>query len=340
MTLSNPLLMKNMRMIVLSAGGSGRKRTIPAVQNSDIVSIVAIHGRNAKKTQALALEFNIQHWYTDVDRLLSEEQFDFAYVASPPFLHKEQILKLVEARKPILCEKPLCISIEDATEISQAVKGTNIPFRLAHHIRHQRAIKDIKDFLAPGTIGEVRFGLLQWSFNLNAATTAAWKLDPRLGGLHSFYNAGNHAVDLALHLFGTPLQLIASGVSVAGTNAFNSAVVVFEYPSFNIDLASSQDQIPTGNDLTIYGSHGSIHAPGALSETSIKTLELRSKEKVHARQYPPENLYRAEVHDFAEMIGGSQRVDNAGTTLDEAVLCTRILSNISESIERGCRVRI
>lgn len=332
---------EKMRMIILSASGSGRKRTIPALKDSDKISIVAIHGRNEEKTKAIALEYGIPHWYTDIEQLLNNEKFDFGYVASPPFLHKEQIIRLAKTKKPIICEKPLCITLEDAITISQAVQSENILFRLAHHVRHQKAMDDIKDLLASAAIGEIRFAFMQWSFNLNRkASNATWKLDPKLGGRHSFFDAGVHAIDLALYFFGCPTHILANGVPTFSESTLDSSVVVFGYPTFNIVIAASLDQVPTGNDLLIYGNHGSIRAPGALNEASIGKLEVRIKDHVDIRQYPPQNLYQAEVYDFAAMIMRDQPFRDTGTTLDEAILATRILDRISESIDSGCRVRI
>lgn len=332
---------KQLRMVVLSASGSGRKRTIPALEKQKFVSIAAIHGRNVDKLKAIATEYHIEHFYTDVDELLSNEKFDFAFVASPPFLHKAQILKLAAAGKSILCEKPLCITLEDAMAITQAVKGNNILFRLAHHVRHQKAMRDIKDLIVGGAIGEIRSAFLQWSFNLNRdAPSAAWKLDPKLGGRHSFFDAGVHGIDLALHLFGNPRRVVASGVSTFAGDTLDSSVAVFEYPMFNVVLAASQNQAPVGNDLRIYGTEGSICAPGALNEASIARIEIQTKQQFDVREYPPENLYRSEIEDFARMIAGAGSYENTGTTIDDAVLAVRTLTSITESIERGCWVAI
>jgi predicted dehydrogenase len=49
-------LMNNVRMAIIAATGTARKRVIPAVRERSLCAIAAIHGRDSDKLAALAAQ--------------------------------------------------------------------------------------------------------------------------------------------------------------------------------------------------------------------------------------------------------------------------------------------
>ena len=64
--------MKNARMAILSATGTARKRTIPAVREGRICEIVGIQGRDESKLAALAKQYSIGYRSSDPVQLLAQ----------------------------------------------------------------------------------------------------------------------------------------------------------------------------------------------------------------------------------------------------------------------------
>src|SRR5262249_44235412 len=132
--------MQNTRMAILSATGTARKRTIPAVYEGGICEIVGIQGRDELKLAALAKQYSIRHCSTDPKQLLDQAQPDFVFIASPPMLHREQIEMCIARKIPVLCEKPLVLHSADALGLQSLVHSSKVLFALAHHLRHQSGV--------------------------------------------------------------------------------------------------------------------------------------------------------------------------------------------------------
>ena len=61
--------MKDLRMAILAATGTARKRVIPAVRELHVRTIVAIHGRDPHKLAALASENSMPHCFVDAEKM-------------------------------------------------------------------------------------------------------------------------------------------------------------------------------------------------------------------------------------------------------------------------------
>ena len=258
------------KIAILSVSGSGRKRTLPALKNSDIAKVVAIHGRNQQKVDALGAEWGLDA-FSSLNEL-ADAEFDVLYVASPPFLHRDQIEALAYLDKPIICEKPLCVSKPDV-DFFRAHFEAKTSFMLAHHLRHQKAIRRIKEIVDTKLLGNVRSALFQWNFPLNKeAPSAIWKLNPKLGGNNPFFDAGIHTIDMAILLFGKPLNIFASGFKGEEEGIYETASALLRFDSCNVTLNASARQSIVGNDLTIYFEKGFLRAPSAFTEKSISEV--------------------------------------------------------------------
>ena len=86
-----------------------------------------------------------------------------------------------------------------------------IPFRIAHHLRHQPGVVALLKIIADNTFGKLHRVGMQCGFWLNeTSANAVWKLNPSTGGPNAFYDAGVHAVDLMFHLLPSPTMATAS----------------------------------------------------------------------------------------------------------------------------------
>lgn len=319
-------------MIVTSATGSGLKRTIPALQSSNIVKVIGAQGRSSQKLDGLKSQYNLSV-STDLEALVSRLDSNVLYVASPPFLHKEQVLTGIKYGKIIICEKPLSLSIDDSVEIYKAVKKSGTKFMLAHHLRHQKCVEDIKSIINSKTLGKVKGGHFQWNFMLNQkSANASWKLDSTVGSKNSFFDAGIHAIDMAMCLFGIPKEVFANGFNNIKNDYYDSVDCQLIYDGYSIMSSSSQTQTTIGNDINIYLEKGSIFVKNAFSEKSSSEIIIESEGNGRSVvNFGETNLYKNEVENFLHSLG-NEYLPFYGTSIDEALSASYILDAISNSI--------
>jgi 1,5-anhydro-D-fructose reductase (1,5-anhydro-D-mannitol-forming) len=326
-------------MAIISATGTARKRTIPALAAFDSVEVVAVHGRNRDKLDALADEYGIPDVFTDLDELLALENVDLLFVASPPFLHEEHISRALTARRPIICEKPLTSDLASASRVAEMVRTAGISFVVAHHLRHHPMLARVKSLIDDATIGRAYHADLEWSFRLDhKSPNASWKLDSALGGPTAFHDAGIHALDLALHLFGVPPRVFGTAFAASSTTTQDHARALLIYPQLAVGVTASQVSRLAPNTLTVEGDAGYIVAPGLLGEAGGTRLEIHTSRGVEIENFDPIDLYGAEVEAFVRCLNTGQ--PHPGTTLDEALAGMRLLDGLDASCRAGTVVDI
>jgi predicted dehydrogenase len=332
------ITLKGLRMAILAATGTARKRVIPAVRAQDLCTIVAVHGRDRSKLAALAKENSIPHYFVDAERMLDQTKPDFVFVGSPPVLHQEHIRMCVDRRIPILCEKPLCLSTSEARAIQALLASSIVPFRLAHHLRHQPGVTALRNFISGNAFGELLRVAMQWSFWLKeTAANAKWKLEPSPGGPNVFYDAGVHLVDLMLHLLPLPNMVTAIGKQSRFRTTVDNVSALALCGDVTVDLSASQSIKCPLNDLPLDFEQATIHIPHALSEKSFTRMEIISPAGTIVQEFDAINPYAKEVEDFIGLLVGQL---NLGTTIEEACRSVYLLEAITESYTTGRMVSL
>lgn len=330
--------MTDLRMAIISATGTARKRLIPAVRARKLCSIVAVHGRDCGKLAALASEHSIPQFFLDAEKMLDETKPDFVFIGSPPPLHREQIQMCIERDIPVLCEKPLCLTSVEAQALRSLMTSRQTPLRIAHHLRHQRGIAVVRDLIARGSYGRLCRVAMQWGFWLNeAAGNATWKLDPNTGGPNCFYDAGVHAIDMMLHLLPAPTKVTAIAQRSRFPLAVDNISASILCENVIVELSASQSLKCPVNALTFDFEQATIHVPHAMSEKSFGKMQILSPSEATVEEFEEASLYANEVEDFIRLLKGEVSL---GTTLEEACEAIRVLEAITKSYSKGRTINL
>jgi len=83
-------------------------------------------------------------------------EFDVAVIATPDWLHKRHVFLALENNKEVYLEKPMAINPDDCMNIIRASIGKNRTVYVGHNLRHFTVIKQMKEIIDSGTIGDVK----------------------------------------------------------------------------------------------------------------------------------------------------------------------------------------
>ncbi|MEP5762399.1 MAG: Gfo/Idh/MocA family oxidoreductase [Litoreibacter sp.] len=81
---------------------------------------------------------------------------DGVVLATPTPLHLDQGLICVEARCPVLIEKPITVKSAEARQLIEAAERAGVALLVGHHRRHNGMVKAAKAALVQGDIGDIR----------------------------------------------------------------------------------------------------------------------------------------------------------------------------------------
>lgn len=141
---------------------------------------------------------------TEFGDLLARDDIDVIDVATPNHLHCEQVTAALEAGKHVYCDKPLAVSLAEATDIVATAKGhPGLSHGMAFHCRFVPATMRAKQLIDEGAIGRVyhfRAAYLHSGYE-DPERPMSWRLSKAAGG-GALSDLGSHIVDLMGWLVG------------------------------------------------------------------------------------------------------------------------------------------
>jgi len=152
------MIMKSkVRWGILSTAKIGREKVIPAMQQSNLVEILAISSRDPENAKKTADKLGIPRAIGSYEELLSDPEIDAIYNPLPNHKHLEWSLKAIEAGKHVLCEKPIGMDSKEAETLIRAAKmNPELKVMEAFMYRFHPQWQKTLDLVNNGSIGEVQ----------------------------------------------------------------------------------------------------------------------------------------------------------------------------------------
>jgi myo-inositol 2-dehydrogenase/D-chiro-inositol 1-dehydrogenase len=111
--------------------------------------------RNLERGRQLASRANIAHVSTDLSDIFNSPDIDFVVVASSSVVHSHCLKLAAEAHKPIFCEKPGGVSLEELLEAKRALDASGTKHMIAFNHRLDPNAVRIKAALDSGEVGDI-----------------------------------------------------------------------------------------------------------------------------------------------------------------------------------------
>jgi predicted dehydrogenase len=141
---------------VLGVASIAVRRAIPAMQKGAWCEVSAIASRSRTKAEETARRFGIPKSYGSYEELLADPEVEAVYNCLPNQLHVPWSIKAAEARKHVLCEKPLGITVAEARSLLAVRDRTGVKIGEAFMVRtHPRWLRT-RELIRMGRIGQLR----------------------------------------------------------------------------------------------------------------------------------------------------------------------------------------
>ena len=195
---------------------------------------------------------------------------DFVVVVTPNVSHYPVCKAFLEAGIHVSCDKPLCLTVEQAEELEQLAEEKNLLFMVTYTYMGHVTAKHIKRFIAEGKLGKIRTVMAEYPQGWLAyegdwgGKQGAWRCDPKQsGGVNCLGDLGTHVENAVATMTGLKVKRVLAkmDVVVPGRVLDDNDVVLVEYEGGATGCYwTSQFAIGHKNDLRvrIYGEKGSI----------------------------------------------------------------------------------
>ena len=121
----------------------------------DAAEVVAVASPTKARAEALAARYGIPRVFTDYRRMLAEDDIELVTIAAPNHLHCQMTIDAAEAGKHVVCEKPLCMNLEEADRMLAATARKGVLLMYAEELFFTPKYVKAKEMAAEGAFGKV-----------------------------------------------------------------------------------------------------------------------------------------------------------------------------------------
>lgn len=200
---------------------------------------------------------------------------DVVAVVTPNHLHHGPAVAFLRAGVAVICDKPMCHTLDDALDLQAVAAAHPAPFALTHTYSGYPMVRQARAMVAAGELGDVRVVQVEYPQQWLAADLeatgqkqAAWRTDPaQSGAAGAVGDIGTHAFHLAEFVTGLRAHSLAADLHafVPGRRLDDNAHMLLRFEPHGGAAARGAlwcSQVAVGHEnalrLRVYGARGSL----------------------------------------------------------------------------------
>lgn len=242
------------RIAVLGCGRIGRMHAdnIAAHPRAGLAGVFDI---DAKSASAVAHRHGAENHPT-AEAAIEADGTDAVLIATPTATHVEMIEKCVAAGKPVLCEKPIDLSLERVNQLKERIAGTKTPIMLGFARRFDPGHAAVRKAIEAGEVGELhQVVITSRDPDMDAGYIAT------SGGI--FRDMTIHDLDLARFMLGEEVATVTATGSRLVDPKLMEKCGDYDTTSVTLTTASGKQALINNSRRAVYGYDQRVEAFGS-----------------------------------------------------------------------------
>jgi predicted dehydrogenase len=238
--------------------------------------------------------------FHDLNAFLACPGLEIVTICTPSGLHMESAVAAAHAKKHVVVEKPLEITVERCDAILQAAKDNHVLLSGIFPSRFHRVAKIVKEAVDSGRLGTIVLAdaYVKWFRSQDYYDASGWKGTWALDGGGALMNQSIHAIDLLQWFMGPVVEISASIGTIAHERieVEDTAVATLRFANGALGVVEGTTGAYPGffKKIEISGSQGSI----VLEEENLSTWKFLT-------ELPHDTSIRAEFAALTATGGGA-----------------------------------
>ena len=217
-----------------------------------------------------------------------EDGIQVVSIVTPNHMHASPAIEFLKKGIHVICDKPMTATMDEAKELHNVVKNSNVHFFLTHNYSGYPVVREMRRLVKEGAIGDVRVvkgsylqGWLAKKEEDSGLKQAEWRTDPsRSGVAGAVGDIGSHTMHLLEFVTGHKLESVAADLSifVKGRKLDDDASILIRMNK-NVKGSLWISQVAVGEEnnfkISIYGEKGTLH--WAQENPNYATLSLQGE---------------------------------------------------------------
>lgn len=296
------------RIGLIGAGGIAGAHVAGYRRNPETVTFAAVADPVRENAEKRRGDDEAVRIYSDYRDMIAAGGLDAVDICLPHHLHADAVIAAADAGLHVLCEKPLCLTLEEADAIASAVERTGVTVMCAHNQLFLPAVAAAKELVDSGALGRVYEVRTTDSFyNDFTVESMGWRAHAATSGGGELIDTGYHPLYLLQHLAGgapTEVGAMLSRHRLEFMEGEDSAQVLVRYDNGVVGHVTTSwaYQPAVGTEkFSLVGEKGSLSSDG----TTLVSW-VRGEEPV-TTTFEPVHEFAAEVAHFAECVREGRR---------------------------------
>jgi glucose-fructose oxidoreductase len=321
---------------------------LAAAQKRPDIQIVGIAEPNQRVAKRYADEFKLESslLYSDLDRMLATLKPQAVLAYSDTREHRRVVEIAARHHIPVMMEKPLAVSLDDALAIKRAADAANIAVLVNYETTWYPSNIAVSKLLADGALGDVRKVVIHDGHNGPKEIGVQpefldWLTDPSRNGAGALFDFGCYGADLMTWLMHgeTPTTVTAVLQQMKPqiySRVDDEATVIVTYPKAQAIFQASWNWPFGRKDMEVYGETGQAITVG---RDTVRVRRQQDKEEHTEMAQPVPSPYDDSISYLIAVASGKIKPEGL-SGLDTNVTVVRILSAARESARSGQTVKL
>jgi len=226
--------------------------------------VVAVASPTPGHPEELARRYGIPRVFHDYREMLKEKDIEMVTIAAPNYLHAQMTIDIARAGKHVVCEKPLCMTLEEADEMIDVCKRQGVLLMYAEELFFTPKYVRAKQLADEGAFGKV-YLVKQSEKHFGPHAPWFWDVDRSGGGV--FMDMGCHGIAFCYWFYDrSPIKSVycQMGTYVHGeiTKGEDNSLCILEFENGGVALIEDSWARRGGMDdrIEVFGSDGLTYA--------------------------------------------------------------------------------
>ncbi len=318
--------MEMLKFALIGCGAIG-KMHLEIITSLSNAKLVAVCDSNKEMADSFASQYGCKSYY-DYNELMQDKEVDAVTITLPSGLHYAATVAAANAKKHVMCEKPIDISVANAKEMVKVCRENNVTFGVILQHRFDEAVIALRKAVSEGLMGNILWGASRtiW-YRDEQYFDNPWRGTWAVDGGGALINQSIHYIDLLLSFLGTVGSVSGKCRKLLhhGIEAEDLGVANLEFTNGKIGTIEGSTVCYPGlyAELCIFGEKGSAvirndHLLSYCFESGScdfmdKILNPELANKQHIGAAVPPDSHKRQYEDYVASILSGKKPQVTGT---------------------------
>ncbi len=283
--------------------------------------------------------------YSDLEEMLKATRPQAVLAYTNTYDHRRVVEICARYGVPVMMEKPLAVSLEDARAIEKAARAGKIQVLVNYETTWYRSNQAAYDLVHDNAIGEIRKIVVHDGHGGPKEIGVgpeflSWLTDPKLNGGGALFDFGCYGADLTTWLMdGRRPESVTAVTQQIKPDVYprvdDEATIVLTYPHAQAIVQASWNWPFSRKDMEVYGQRGYAITVGR----DAVRVRLPEKQEISADAKPLEKTKEDSVSYLRAVLLGGLKPEGQ-SSLETNVIVTEILDAARQSAATGKTVSL